>query len=365
MDPQRNQSHDESSPRGNRKYSPKHWRSYVTGRGDTFDGRQNDVNFSYQYHYPPHRSYYHNPPYSRHQSHETHLEQHSGSFEDIPPPPPHYHNHGYDQLFGRNGTNPCAYMGYGIPDPNIRYGMESQSVRHEPIERHRGIFKFSPNSTMVTPIRPERSELHQPLDEFPISGSNTPPSPTATKGRLQRSPSVRRSNVAAPSRLTGELREHDVVCGRGAPTNHHSGNLFLRKLVNEYQTVYLCSKRSDKPAIAWKLLDIITSRGGRFVRRDKTHKGNWIPLNTKQAYEKLCQSLREGAPELRRRMLLDMRGSGTRGMELLLVDDRDENGVGKDRDKSQEKDSTDADKKPSPAEKRIAEGEQSSGVYPI
>jgi hypothetical protein len=90
--------------------------------------------------------------------------------------------------------------------------------------------------------------------------------------------------------------------------------------------------------------DIVTSRGGRFVRRNKAQNREgsstsssfaWEELSDKQAYEKICQTLRgeshfsssvilfvpvflecstsllfqfyvEGAPELRRRMLEDV-----------------------------------------------------------
>lgn len=91
--------------------------------------------------------------------------------------------------------------------------------------------------------------------------------------------------------------------------------------------VYLCSKRSDKPHIAWKIFEAVQGRGGRFVRRNKLYKASrsarmgdhdhghaaqspsssssfaWEELADQQAYEKICQSLREGAPELRRRMM--------------------------------------------------------------
>ncbi|KAL3914556.1 MAG: hypothetical protein SGILL_006059 [Bacillariaceae sp.] len=104
--------------------------------------------------------------------------------------------------------------------------------------------------------------------------------------------------------------------------------------------------RSDKPGIAWKLLDIVTSRGGRFVRRNKAFKNSsnfaWEQLNDKQAYEKVCQALREGAPELRRRMLHDMRGGG-RIHELEGEDEPDENSTkaiaGQKQEEDQDEDS--------------------------
>lgn len=103
-----------------------------------------------------------------------------------------------------------------------------------------------------------------------------------------------------------DLGEYDIVCGRGAPVNWQTGNHFFRDLIVEYQTVYLCAKRCDKPKIATEILQVIRSRNGRFVRRLKTSfrgRFGWEEIPEKRAYEKICQALREGAPELRRKMI--------------------------------------------------------------
>lgn len=105
-----------------------------------------------------------------------------------------------------------------------------------------------------------------------------------------------------------DLRTLDIVCGRGAPTNFHYGNQVFKELVEDHQTTYLCSKRSDKPHIAMKILDLVKASGGRFVRRQRTAEGLiWQEINDKGSYEKICQALREGAPDLRRRVLSKMK----------------------------------------------------------
>jgi hypothetical protein len=102
----------------------------------------------------------------------------------------------------------------------------------------------------------------------------------------------------------GELQSLDIVCGRGAPTNFHYGNHVFRELLQEYQTSYLCAKRSVKPNIALEILDVVKAGGARFVRREKTPGGfSWVGIQDKGAYEKVCQGLRDGAPDLRRQML--------------------------------------------------------------
>jgi len=132
------------------------------------------------------------------------------------------------------------------------------------------------------------------------------------------------------------LRDMDIVCGRGAPTNYHVGNELFRGLVSNYQTSYFCAKRSDKPRIAMKVLDVLQSRGARFVRRQKnghssttgnvqsaavadgsgntlnkvkgsppssTPSSYWVEVPHKLAYEKVCQALRDGAPKVQRQIL--------------------------------------------------------------
>ena len=141
-----------------------------------------------------------------------------------------------------------------------------------------------------------------------------------TRGRFH--PNKRSSETQS---LITELCENDIVCGRGAPTRFHKGNIQFQNLILQYQSTYLFSKRPDKPRLAWALLEIIQSNGGRFVRRlkgkgsksskptnENTSCFGWEQLNERQAYEKICQSLREGAPELRRKILS---GSSTSELE--------------------------------------------------
>jgi hypothetical protein len=110
--------------------------------------------------------------------------------------------------------------------------------------------------------------------------------------------------AARSSPIPGELQELDIVCGRGAPTNYHYGNQAFKDLVGEYQTGYLCAKRCDKPQLAMKVMDIVKERGGRFVRREKTSgRSIWVEIDPKGAYEKVCQALRQGAPEIRSKTL--------------------------------------------------------------
>lgn len=85
----------------------------------------------------------------------------------------------------------------------------------------------------------------------------------------------------------------------------HPGNHVYRALIRKHETAYLCAKRSDKPVIATQVMETLKGRGVRFVRRERHPKSGlgWVELEENKVYEKVCQSLREGAPELRRKVL--------------------------------------------------------------
>lgn len=98
---------------------------------------------------------------------------------------------------------------------------------------------------------------------------------------------------------------HDVILGRGGGTNHHSGNIKFRELVNEHKLRYLSSRKVDKPGVArevvasWRKL----RPSGRFLaRRDDDEKVKaktaddssvdvtvWYEVGDKKAREKASQ----------------------------------------------------------------------------
>ena len=86
----------------------------------------------------------------------------------------------------------------------------------------------------------------------------------------------------------------------------NEGNRSFQDLIDARQTEYLSSKRSEKPEVATRIMELIKAKGGRFVRRVKNSfhgRFGWEEIEEKRAYEKVCQSLRERAPEVRRKMI--------------------------------------------------------------
>mmetsp|Transcript_23150 Transcript_23150/g.54656 ORF Transcript_23150/g.54656 Transcript_23150/m.54656 type:complete len:388 (-) Transcript_23150:194-1357(-) len=101
------------------------------------------------------------------------------------------------------------------------------------------------------------------------------------------------------------LQPKDVVCGRGAPTSTHRGNVEFKKIIKQHEMKYICAKRNEKPKIAEKLLTTFQSDGVRFVKRERNEMGvfEWVEIGKGRAFEKVCQSLREEAPQLKRKMM--------------------------------------------------------------
>ena len=207
-------------------------------------------------------------------------------------------------------------------------------------------------AAVTTPAK--RVKLNVPSTKIIV----TPPTTTSSTSSTS-------ATAFTPSTPFVTLQDMDIVCGRGAPTNYHIGNEIFRGLVSNYHTNYFCAKRSEKPHIAMKVLDVLQSRGARFVRRQKggrypsaaavataaassrkqqsnvttsktrkseEDKGSSLPLSSslsssssssywvevphKLAYEKVCQALRDGAPQVQRQIL-----SSTRTIQESLLND--------------------------------------------
>jgi len=108
----------------------------------------------------------------------------------------------------------------------------------------------------------------------PGFGAPTPPlreDPSPPPSMMYIHPSSSDSqHLSVPSSdLVYEIRDADVLCGRGAPSHHHNGNRLFRSLVSQYQSSYLAARRINKPEIATHIVDSVRARGGRFLKRCK------------------------------------------------------------------------------------------------
>lgn len=91
--------------------------------------------------------------------------------------------------------------------------------------------------------------------DFDISDPPLEPSTPASKTPVCESPA--------------DVNSYDVLCGRGGGTNSQVGNRRFRKLVQEFQPIYLLARRKEKPLLARTIVLVIRKRGGRFLKKDE------------------------------------------------------------------------------------------------
>lgn len=88
------------------------------------------------------------------------------------------------------------------------------------------------------------------------------------------------------------LRPEDVVCGRDKLSHSHDGNRRFRKIIHAYRERYQTQKRrEEKTKITAKIINMILSEGGRFLRMDEAN-GTWVELDAAAMHEKVSHSLR-------------------------------------------------------------------------
>lgn len=189
------------------------------------------------------------------------------------------------------GPDPRTVAFRGSPpmfDPHYPYHPSSSYHRYSFQQYHTGP---SPHNERVSYCSSRENSIPQPHYSIP-------------------QPHYSKTTPVASSRdaVVPEVYDEDVLCGRGAPTSWHPGNQLFRRLVTLHQPAYLAARRADKPAIAIQIVREVTSQGGRFLKRTKVHGTSgtghfgWQDIGENRAYEKACQALREGAPEIRRQM---------------------------------------------------------------
>lgn len=99
-----------------------------------------------------------------------------------------------------------------------------------------------------------------------------------------------------------ELREHDVLSGRGAFVNEYPGNQHLRNLAAAKHEQFRTGSYAEKRKIAVGIVNQIKSSHppGRFLKKpDSTDEkspliaGEWLQMSDEKAIAKTCQVLRD------------------------------------------------------------------------
>jgi hypothetical protein len=104
--------------------------------------------------------------------------------------------------------------------------------------------------------------------------------------RIEAGSSVRRSagQIGFPSQF-------DVLLGRGRPYHEFTGNLRLSSVIDRYREAYAAGDRLKKTAISVKVVQIIKSMDGRFLKREEHGRG-WVEIPEDVARVKISHSFR-------------------------------------------------------------------------
>ena len=152
--------------------------------------------------------------------------------------------------------------------------------------------KISPTSAASLPEK----ELRSPRPAYPENVDK---------------PSLSHSCSTSPP--DSDISANDILFGRGGGTNRHTGNVFFRDLVSEYQPKYIQARKRDKTLITKLIVSQVRSNGGRFLKEEK---GKWVDVGDKKAAEKTSQALREGLSG-RMRILVKEGGVGLQKLKQI------------------------------------------------
>ena len=228
-----------------------------------------------------------------------------------PPPPQGVY---YSESF------PPAHYG---PNGSFSYSYDADEYYHQQQQQHHSTaYPPTTTSNKVTPVSKTKKSksaggtsaardlLPKAAEEIDFDVANPPMEPIEPEG-----------TEALCSSLS-EVNGYDVLCGRGGGTNSQIGNRRFRKLVQDFQPIYLLARRKEKPLLARTIVLIIRKRGGRFLKKDE-ETGELLEVGDVKAEAKTSQALREG---------LDVRATKSAASSLMDKKKKSKSGSGAGED---------------------------------
>lgn len=219
-----------------------------------------------------------------------------GSFDSHGPPPPHFDDYRY---YGHSPQHPpespYSHSHHGYHGGYSPGGGYYDPYSPHPDYHHRG---YGEHNTVTPNDRKKDSAsglLPKAAEEIDFEVTDPPLEPIL--------PPSKTPVCESP----GDVNGYDVLCGRGGGTNSQIGNRRFRKLVQEFQPIYLLARRKEKPLLARTIVLIIRKRGGRFLKKDD-ETGELYEVGDTKAEAKTSQALREG---------LDVRATKSAASNLL------------------------------------------------
>jgi len=104
-----------------------------------------------------------------------------------------------------------------------------------------------------------------------------------------------------------EPGKNDVLSGRGNSINFHPGNAHFRSLVKKYRMEYVACPKPMKGEFSKVIVNLIHKLDppGKFLKQDAKTK-LWFDIGYKKSLDKTRQALREGAPEIGKKLAVVM-----------------------------------------------------------
>ena len=127
-------------------------------------------------------------------------------------------------------------------------------------------------------------------------GDYTPKKRKASSTKSSNAPKTR-AGLSVPESQGDQksvmLQDKDVICQRGALTNHHLGNkIYLAKVEERKAEYQSTNEKKQKTYLSELVIDDVLANGGRFVRKDED-TGKWFVVDRKIVRTKVSQALRE------------------------------------------------------------------------
>lgn len=126
----------------------------------------------------------------------------------------------------------------------------------------------------------------------------TPPPSWGKLTKVPKMPAVKADNKV--NNPITEIKDNDVLLGRGGLTNTNPGNIKFRKLVSKYRVHYCTAPKGDKGALARYLCNYVRAMHGRFLAKASDGPA-WYEVGDEKAVSKCGQALREGTAEFNRK----------------------------------------------------------------
>ncbi|KAI2498689.1 hypothetical protein MHU86_15811 [Fragilaria crotonensis] len=120
--------------------------------------------------------------------------------------------------------------------------------------------------------------------------------PVMRRKRALKDPVPQRAPSPNYDRFVGEedIRDDDILGGRGGRTNNHEGNKRFRKIVADMKGTYReTGVKTDKTALSRGIVEYVHTKGGRFLIETTNDQVDWRVMTKEESRKKTSQALRE------------------------------------------------------------------------